>query len=66
MGTSTLIPRKYIPALCYFSAGLILEWDERKNEAKQMYQDGEQRILQAQSADDEQLNSKKIERVGIM
>lgn len=65
MANNTEIPRKYIPALCYYAAGLIAESLEMYDQRDVMFNRAEKVTLQSFSADDEQFNTKRIERVGV-
>ena len=66
MGASTAIPAKYVPVLAMYASAILLQWQERKKEAIDMFIIADGRLFDIAGADDFQENFRKIERVGIM
>lgn len=65
MATNSSIPAKYVPVLTQYASAILLQWQERKNEALEMFRQADARLCDIFSADDMQFNSRRIERPGI-
>lgn len=65
MAASSAIPAKYMSALCMYAAAILLDFQERENEAMKMYLKADAKIFEVYGADDSQLNSRRIETTGV-